>query len=360
MLVHSEQLPEDAIEIHGHDFNETSDIDAVMASMLRTGLQATALGQAINEVNRMLSWRLSQEPLLPDDKCPDPAERAIIRCKIFLGYTSNLVSAGVREHIKFLVQHKLVDVVVTTAGGIEEDLIKCMAPTYVGDFQLKGADLRKRGLNRVGNMLVPNSNYCKFEDWVMPILDAMVTEQEQNGISWTPSKVIERLGREINHPDSICYWAARNGIPIFCPALTDGSLGDMLYFHTYKSSPGLKIDIVEDIRLMNDQALKAAPQKTGVLILGGGVPKHHICNANLMKNGADFAVYLNTAQEFDGSDSGARPDEAVSWGKIRPEATPVKVCGDASILFPLLISQTFAKEVERRKHEGKTAATAVV
>jgi deoxyhypusine synthase len=122
----------------------------------------------------------------------------------------------------------------------------------------------------------------------------------------------------------------------------------MLYFHTYKSSPGLKIDIVEDIRLMNDQALKAAPRKTGVLILGGGVPKHHICNANLMKNGADFAVYLNTAQEFDGSDSGARPDEAVSWGKIRPEATPVKVCGDASILFPLLISQTFLKEVERR------------
>lgn len=327
-----------------------------MASMLSTGLQATALGQAINEVNRMLSWRLAQEPLLPDDPCPDPAARAAIRCKIFLGYTSNLVSAGVREHIRFLVQHRLVDVLVTTAGGIEEDLIKCMAPTYVGDFQMKGADLRKRGLNRAGNMLIPNSNYCKFEDWVMPILDAMVTEQERDGVSWTPSRVIERLGKEIDHPDSICYWAARHGIPIFCPALTDGSLGDMLYFHTYKSSPGLKIDIVEDIRLMNDQALKAAPRKTGALILGGGVPKHHICNANLMKNGADFAVYLNTAQEFDGSDSGARPDEAVSWGKIRPDATPVKVSGDASILFPLLISQTFAKEVERRKKEEKVAA----
>ncbi|KAL4541155.1 hypothetical protein Ndes2526B_g05697 [Nannochloris sp. 'desiccata'] len=353
VLVPSEQLPEDAIQIRGHDFNDPSDIDSVMLSMLATGLQATALGQAINEVNRMLSWRLSQEPLLPDDKCPDPAQRATTRCKIFLGYTSNLVSAGVREHIRYLVQHRLVDVLVTTAGGIEEDLIKCMAPTYVGDFQLKGADLRKRGLNRVGNMLVPNSNYCKFEDWVMPILDAMVLEQEQNGTSWTPSRVIERLGMEINHPDSICYWAAKNKIPIFCPALTDGSLGDMLYFHTYKSSPVLKIEIVEDIRLMNDQALKAAPRKTGVLILGGGVPKHHICNANLMKNGADFAVYLNTAQEFDGSDSGARPDEAVSWGKIRPEATPVKVYGDASILFPLLISQTFLKEVEKRGKEGK-------
>lgn len=74
-----------------------------------------------------------------------------------------------------------------------------------------------------------------------------------------------------------------------------------------------------------------------------GVAKHHICNANLMKNGADFAVFINTAQEFDGSDSGARPDEAVSWGKIRADATPVKVYGDASIIFPLLVSQTFAK-----------------
>jgi deoxyhypusine synthase len=349
VLVPSEQLPNDAVQIRGHDFNDSNDVDSLIKSMLTTGLQATALGEAIKEVNRMLSWRLCQEPLLPDDKCPDPEERAKTRCKLFLGYTSNLVSAGVREHIRYLVQHRLVDVLVTTAGGIEEDLIKCMAPTYVGDFHLKGAELRKRGLNRVGNMLVPNSNYCKFEDWVMPILDALVLEQEQQGISWTPSRVIERLGKEIDHPDSICYWAAKNNIPIYCPALTDGSLGDMLYFHTYKSSPGLKIDIVEDIRLMNDQALKAAPRKTGVLILGGGVPKHHICNANLMKNGADFAVYLNTAQEFDGSDSGARPDEAVSWGKIRPEATPVKVYGDASILFPLLISQTFLKEVERRK-----------
>ena len=74
-----------------------------------------------------------------------------------------------------------------------------------------------------------------------------------------------------------------------------------------------------------------------------GLPKHHVCNANLMKNGADFAVYVSTAQEFDGSDSGARPDEAVSWGKIRPEARSVKVYGDASIMFPLIISQTFAQ-----------------
>ncbi len=88
----------------------------------------------------------------------------------------------------------------------------------------------------------------------------------------------------------------------------------------------------------------SAPSLTSAFPLScTGVPKHHINNANLMRNGADFAVLLNTAQEFDGSDSGAKPDEAVSWGKIRPEARPVKVCGDATILFPLVLSQTFAK-----------------
>lgn len=337
VLVPSEELPDDSIPIYGHDFNHGRDIDTILGAFKATGLQATALGRAIDEVNAMLDWRVP----LDDGDLSDGDERKD-RCKIFLGYTSNLISAGVRENIRYLVQHKMVDVLVTTAGGVEEDVIKCLAPTYIGDFQMKGADLRKKGINRAGNMLIPNSNYCKFEDWVMPILDAMLEEQETEDIVWTPSKVIERLGLEINHEDSICYWAAKNKIPIYCPAITDGSLGDMLYFHTYKTD-GLVIDVVKDIRSMNDQALKAKPRKTGIIILGGGVPKHHICNANLMKNGADFAVYLNTAQEYDGSDSGARPDEAVSWGKIRADATPVKVHGDASILFPLLISQTFAK-----------------
>ena len=90
---------------------------------------------------------------------------------------------------------------------------------------------------------------------------------------WTPSKVISRLGREIDDPSSFCYWAAKNRIPIYCPALTDGSLGDMLYFHSYKNPPGLCIDIVADVRRVNDEALKASPRKTGLVILGGGLPK---------------------------------------------------------------------------------------
>jgi len=138
--------------------------------------------------------------------------------------------------------------------------------------------------------------------------------------------------------------------------ITDGSIGDMIYFHTYKR-PGFIVDIAQDIRLVNDEALKA--RKTGVIVLGGGLVKHHVMNANLMRNGADFCVYVNTGQEFDGSDSGARPDEAVSWGKVRVHAKPVKIYADATLVFPLLVAQTFAKKFHAGQWTAERVQTAV-
>lgn len=281
---------------------------------------------------------------MPEDKHDTYEEDEFIKrkrnCTIFLGYTSNMVSAGIRENIRYLVEHKMIDCIVTTAGGIEEDFIKCLAPTYIGSFELDGKTLRDQGINRIGNLLVPNDNYCKFENWVIPLLDDMLEEQKAKGTVWSPSKVIQRLGERINDQSSIYYWAAKNKIPVFCPALTDGSLGDMMYFHSFRN-PGFVVDILSDLRRLNTMAVKAV--NSGIIILGGGVIKHHICNANLMRNGADFSVFVNTGSEYDGSDSGARPDEAVSWGKIKKEATPVKIYADASLVFPLLIAETFAR-----------------
>ncbi|KMZ69259.1 Deoxyhypusine synthase [Zostera marina] len=330
-------------KITGYDFNRGVDINDILKSMSTTGFQASNLGEAIQIVNQMLDWRLSHEKPAEDcskEEC-NPEFKESIKCKIFLGFTSNLISSGIRETIRYLIEHRMVDVVVTTAGGIEEDLIKCLASTYKGDFNLPGATLRSKGLNRIGNLLVPNENYCKFEDWVIPIFDKMLQEQLTENVHWTPSKVIARLGKEIDDPSSFLYWASKNDIPVFCPSLTDGSLGDMLYFHSFRN-PGLIIDIVQDIRAMNSEAVYANPRKTGIIILGGGLPKHHICNANMMRNGADYAVFINTAQEFDGSDSGAQPDEAISWGKIKSSAKSVKVHCDATIAFPLLVAGSFA------------------
>jgi deoxyhypusine synthase len=206
-----------------------------------------------------LNWRLSDVPIkdTDDDELLDMSFRKQQGCTIFLAYTSNMISCGIRETLRYLVQHKLVHCIVTTAGGVEEDLIKCLAPTYLGNFKLNGQELRKQGVNRLGNLLIPNRNYCDFEDWVMPILNAMTDEQERGeGVRWTPSKVIRRLGQEINHEDSVYYWAWKNDIPVFCPALTDGSLGDMIYFHSYKR-PEFFVDIVQDIRAINDIAVRA-------------------------------------------------------------------------------------------------------
>lgn len=341
------ELPDDMLKIKGYDFNQGVDHRKLLQSYITTGFQASSLGLAIQEVNRMIEKRF--EPLETEEgekegghESYEPEHKT--GCTIFLGYTSNLISSGVRESIRYLVEHSMVDVIVTTAGGIEEDLIKCLAHTYLGEFSLPGKDLRLKGINRIGNLLVPNDNYCKFEDWLMPILDQMLLEQNTEGTRWTPSKMIHRLGKEINNPDSVYYWAYKNNIPVFSPALTDGSLGDMIYFHSFKN-PGLVLDIVEDIRRVNSQAVFA--KKTGMIILGGGLVKHHIANANLMRNGADYSVFVNTGQEFDGSDSGARPDEAISWGKIRTTANPVKVYADASLVFPLLVAETFALHVDK-------------
>ncbi|XP_059047932.1 probable deoxyhypusine synthase [Achroia grisella] len=341
VLVPSQDLPAETPTVSGYDWENGTDYNKILDSYTCSGFQATSFGKAVQEINKMLKCRsvtLTEETSDPYEE--DAFIKKKTNCTLFLGYTSNMISSGLRETITFLVKNKLVDCIVTTAGGVEEDLIKCLAPTYVGDFNLSGKMLRTRGINRIGNLLVPNDNYCRFEEWVTPILEEMLDEQINEGTVWTPSRIIARLGERINNESSVCYWAWRNSIPIFSPALTDGSLGDMMYFHSYKR-PGLVIDILGDLRRLNTMAVKA--NNTGMIILGGGVIKHHICNANLMRNGADFSVYVNTANEFDGSDSGARPDEAVSWGKIRTNATPVKLYADATLVFPLLVAQTFAK-----------------
>jgi len=343
VLKPSDPVSDNAVSVQGPNFDSPLSLQELLDSYKRIGFQANSLGKAIDVVNKMRKWRLSDDPITEDesDAYLSPEVRAQTKCNIFLGYTSNLISSGLREVILHLVKHKHVKAIVTTAGGIEEDFIKCLGKTYLADFNLDGAELRKKGMNRIGNLIVPNDNYCKFEDWLTPILDSMLAEQKETGQIWSPSTFIRRLGKEINNEESVYYWAYKNDIPVFCPALTDGSLGDMIYFHSFKN-PGLIVDIVSDIRALNELARRS--RKAGMIILGGGVCKHQIANAMLIRNGADYSVYINTGQEFDGSDSGARPDEAVSWGKIRAGSESVKVFADATLVFPLLVAATFAHD----------------
>ncbi len=307
------------IKIEGYNFNNGIDYEEIVSSFSSMGGQASEFSKAIEIVNEMIE------------------EKAFI----FLGYTSNMVSSGNREIIRYLVEKKKVDVCVTTCGGVEEDIIKCLGDFYLGNFEEGGESLRERSINRIGNIFVSNNRYIEFEKFFQPILEEIYLEQKASGKTVSPSEIIWKLGEKINDERSICYWAWKNKIKIYCPALGDGAIGDNIYFFKFKRSDFL-IDLTEDIVELNNTTVGL--KKSGVIILGAGVVKHSILNANMLRNGADYAVYINTSQEFDASDSGASPDEAISWGKITASAKCVKVFGDATILFPILVAESFSRK----------------
>jgi deoxyhypusine synthase len=308
----------EGISIHGYEFNSGVNYEKILDSYLTTGFQATHLAKSIDIIDKMIKEKVT----------------------IYLGYTSNLVTSGLRDVIRYLAEHKKVDVLVTTAGGIEEDIIKCLGDFKLGTFSASGELLKKEGVNRAGNIFIPNARYVKFEEFLVPILEKIYDEQKKTGKIITVSEFVKILGKEIDNPRSIYYWCYRNEIEVYCPAITDGSIGDMIHFFMYKH-PDFKMDIVGDIHQLNEYTITR--KKTGIILLGKGIMKHHICNTNMMRNGADYSVYINTGEEWDGADSNARPDEAVSWGKVKEKGESIKVFGDATILFPLIVAKTFAR-----------------
>lgn len=303
--------------VKGFEFNDKTDFKKFVSSFAQNGFQATNLGKAIEITKKMRKDKV----------------------EIFLGCTSNQVSSGNREIIRYLVEHKFVKALVVTAGAIEEDIIKTKFSFLHGSFRADGAKLRSTGINRIGNIFVPNDRYIWFEKFFQPLLQEFLEKQLNENKTFSPSEIIAGMGEKINHKSSICFWAQKNNVHVFCPALMDGAIGDNVYFFNHDKKQKLKIDETADHHRLIEMTLDA--KETGLIILGSGIVKHTLCNANMFREGAKYAVYLNTAIEQDGSDSGAEPEEAKSWGKISPKAETVKVFGDATITFPLLVAGAF-------------------
>ncbi|KEG15417.1 putative deoxyhypusine synthase [Trypanosoma grayi] len=323
----------------------------VVLAYPRVGLQATQLGRARSIVQRALHHKQAGDA-------------------VFLAFTSNLISSGLRETFAFLAQERLVDGVITTAGGVEEDVIKCLGRTLLGQFSLDGRVLRKNGVNRIGNLLVPNDNYCHFEDFFMPVLRR--THEQQRESRWekmtAPSDLIAAMGEalEQTHRDecasSLVYWCYRNGIPLFSPALTDGSMGDMIYFYNF-SKKGLLVDpVVDVVRLRqlgqrHSSKTSAGATSTGgqttCIVLGGGLPKHHL----LQNVRADAVVYVSTGLEVDACPSSCSVADDRANGVLASDCEVVRVHGDATFIFPLLVCHTEEEEEEEEATAAAVAAT---
>lgn len=266
------------------------------------------------------------------------------KCVKFLSFTGNLVATGTRGALRELVRRKLVDVVVTTCGTLDHDIARCWRNYYRGSFVMSDAKLRQNDINRLGNVLVPNESYGTIIEEKMRTLLQNLWDEGHRELS--SSEFCREIGRRICNESSILYWAAKNKVPVYVPGITDGAVGYQTWL--FSQDHGLKLNLLRDSGELNDIVFDA--EKTGALLIGGGISKHHTLWWNQFKNGLDYAVYISTADEWDGSLSGARPREAVSWGKISEKAKKTMIEGDASLILPLMVSALLTRIDKTRKH----------
>jgi deoxyhypusine synthase len=294
-----------------YDFSKSMSVDELVVQMEKAwGFTAGKLAVAVRILERM-------------------SEAS--SCVKFLSFTGNLVATGTRGALKELVRRKLADVVITTCGTLDHDIARSWKNYYRGSFVMNDAELHQKNVNRLGNVLVPNDSYgLIIEQKMQELLKSLWAE----GVKEVSSSQLSReIGKRICNESSILYWAAKNSIPVYVPGITDGAVGYQTWL--FSQDHDFKLNLLKDSGELSEIVFTA--KKTGALIIGGGISKHHTIWWNQFREGLDYVVYISTADEWDGSLSGARPREAVSWGKINEKAKRIMVEGDASVILPIIV-----------------------
>lgn len=246
---------------------------------------------------------------------------------IFLTFPACIVATGTRGVIKELVKRKIVHAIITTCGSLDHDLARDFKEYYHGSFDADDAELHKKGINRLGNIFIPNESYGTIiEEKMKEFFGDMEGKFSSKEIAW-------EIGKKLGE-NSFLYWAWKNEVPVYIPAITDGAVGWQLWMMSQERK--IEIDVFKDEREISD--IIFSKEKIGGIIVGGGVAKHHLIWWAQFHGGLDAAVYITTAAEWDGSLSGARMKEAISWGKVKVKAKHVTVEGDATILLPILVA----------------------
>ncbi len=262
--------------------------------------------------------------------------------KVILSFPACIMATGTRGVIRDLVKHRLVDAIITTCGTLDHDLARLWEPYYAGRFDMDDRELHQQGVNRLGNVLVPNTSYGEVLEFKLrPKLEAWYESGDKH---WSTRRLCAKLGEwageEDNREESMLYWAWKNDIPVYVPGPTDGSVGAQVWM-TYQNHRDLRFDLLADEQELFDFVFET--DRLGALMIGGGISKHHVIWWSQFRDGLDTVVYLTTAPEHDGSLSGARVKEAVSWGKVKEDAAWQTVEGDATVTLPLLAADLFER-----------------
>ena len=265
-------------------------------------------------------------------------------CVTFLSFPAAIMATGLRGVLRALVERKLVDVVITTCGTADHDLARVWEPYYHGSFELDDVALHRLGVNRLGNILVPNESYgIVLEKKLRPILEDLWRSGRR---SWSTKELLWELGRRTRSRESLLWWAWKNRVPVYVPAITDGAVGYQLWAF-WQDHRAFAVDVFRDEAELADLVFSA--RETGALMIGGGVSKHHTIWWNQFRGGLDYAVLITTAPESDGSLSGARVREGISWGKVKEAARQVTIEGDATAILPLMVAAAVGSRRARRR-----------
>ncbi len=252
------------------------------------------------------------------------------KCLRFVSFVGAVISTGLRGIVRDMLKNRWFDVAITTCGALDHDIARHFSNYKEGSFTMDDRELADQGIHRLGNVLVPTDSYGPLiEEKIQEFLD----EEYEKGIrSMSTSDIARMIGEHLGE-DSFLYWASKNNIPVVVPGIMDGAVGSQIWMFAQRHTD-FKLDMIADAVLLSGRVFKA--KRSGALMVGGGISKHHTLWWNQYRDGLDYAVYLTTAQEFDGSLSGALVREAISWGKVTAGAKEVTIHAEATTVLPFM------------------------
>jgi len=258
-------------------------------------------------------------------------------CLKFLSFVGSIISTGLRGIIKDMIKNKWFNTVITTCGALDHDIARHFSNYNEGSFTLDDVTLAEKNIHRLGNVLVPMDSYGPLIEEKM---QSFLEEEYNKGTrEMSTEDICKMIGDHLGE-DSFLYWASKNEIKVIVPGIMDGAVGSQIWMFTQKHTD-FKLNITKDADTLSGLIFKA--KKSGALMLGGGISKHHTLWWNQYRDGLDFAVYITTAQEFDGSLSGALVREAISWGKVTQNAKQTTVHAEITTVLPFLYSALLSR-----------------
>jgi deoxyhypusine synthase len=247
-----------------------------------------------------------------------------------LSIAGPMVPGGLRNILVDLVDKELINCIVTTGANVTHDMLEALGHRHiVGSETADDVMLKKKGLSRIYDLLVEQKAIEHLERATRDMLNRIPQDKRQNIASY---ELLWDFGRQLRDKNSLLSVAVNRRTPIFCPGIFDSMVGLDLW--TYSQLNTLFINPFKDFSKLVEMSFDA--KRVGAIILGGGMPKHHVLIANSYRGGVDSAIQVTLDRAEGGGASGAPLEEAISWGKIKRRDSLVTIVSDATIIFPLI------------------------